>query len=140
MTGSHYLLVNNDRESYFTGVMIYGDTGKGTKDLYVKNWKFYSSLYFLLPFTRSMPTDSNILRGVEQQQLSIDDEDGDENGDAEETEDLAFRAPLKSPRPYGNKNTRRKRPTIDDLILQASDVLASVAKKSELTSPNPPKT
>ena len=120
-------------------------TGKGTKDLYVSNWKFYSSLHFLLPFTRPMPTDSNILPGVEQRQLSIGDEDGDENEDADvdllfdKTEDLASRAPLKSPRPYGNKNTRQKRLSPDDLILQASDVLASVAKKSELTSPNPPK-
>ena len=29
-------------------------TGKGTKDLYISNWKFYSSLHFLLPFTCPM--------------------------------------------------------------------------------------
>ena len=93
-------------------------TGKGTKVLYISNWKCYSSLHFLLPFTRPMPTDSNIFPAVEQQQrqLIIDDEDGNENEDAdvdllfEKTEDLTSRAPLKSPRVYGNKNTRRKRP------------------------------
>ena len=52
-------------------------TGKGRKQLYVPKWKLYDALAFLLPYTKSVKSVSNMLQ-------QIAEEESDQESDEEE--------------------------------------------------------
>ena len=56
-------------------------TGKGRKQLYVPKWKFYDALAFLLPYTKSVKSVSNMPQQIAEEQSDQESDEEEVNNE-----------------------------------------------------------
>ena len=112
-------------------------TGTGRGQLYESSWTFFKELRFLSPFTRPVATESSLSQNLREGEAGEAQADEFVEDDDEEPRAATFQAKGRTSTPY-KKNSKGKRYAADDVLLQASDILASVAKRPNLPdSPQP---